>query len=82
MESLRRLRFGLRAKLGLVALVLLALPLAGTLYVNEMERFLLEGQSGRSFSPALRGATKKSMRSCSACSARRLASGWWIAATT
>ena len=44
MESLRRLRFGLRAKLALVALVLLALPLAGTLYVNEMERFLLESQ--------------------------------------
>ena len=44
MESLRGLRFGLRVKLGLVALVLLALPLAGTLYVNEMERFLLEGQ--------------------------------------
>lgn len=44
MEGLRGLRFGLRAKLGLVALVLLALPLAGTLYVNEMERFLLEGQ--------------------------------------
>jgi len=43
-ESLRRLRFGLRAKLALVALVLLALPLAGTLYVNEMERFLLENQ--------------------------------------
>ena len=44
MESLRRLRFGLRAKRALVALVLLALPLAGTLYVNEMERFLLESQ--------------------------------------
>jgi two-component system, OmpR family, sensor histidine kinase ChvG len=43
-ESLKGLRFGLRVKLGLVALVLLALPLAGTLYVNEMERFLLEGQ--------------------------------------
>ncbi|HEX6690759.1 MAG TPA: hypothetical protein VF110_06365, partial [Burkholderiales bacterium] len=37
-------RFGLRAKLALVALVLLALPLAGTLYVNEVERFLLESQ--------------------------------------
>jgi len=37
-------RFGLRAKLALVALVLLALPLAGTLYVNEVERFLLENQ--------------------------------------
>jgi two-component system sensor histidine kinase ChvG len=43
-ESLKRLRFGLRAKLALVALVLLVLPLAGTLYVNEMERFLLESQ--------------------------------------
>ena len=39
-----RLRFSLRAKLGLVALVLLALPWAGALYVNEVERFLLEGQ--------------------------------------
>jgi dedicated sortase system histidine kinase len=38
------IRFGLRAKLALVALVLLALPLAGTLYVNEVERFLLESQ--------------------------------------
>jgi dedicated sortase system histidine kinase len=37
-------RFGLRAKLALVALVLLALPLAGTLYVNEVERFLLQSQ--------------------------------------
>jgi len=37
-------RFGLRAKLALVALVLLALPLAGTLYVNEVERFLLQNQ--------------------------------------
>jgi two-component system sensor histidine kinase ChvG len=43
-ERLKRLRFGLRAKLALVALVLLVLPLAGTLYVNEMERFLLESQ--------------------------------------
>jgi dedicated sortase system histidine kinase len=42
--GLKGLRFGLRAKLALVALVLLALPLAGTLYVNEVERLLLEGQ--------------------------------------
>jgi len=34
----------LRAKLALVALVLLALPLAGYQYVREMERFLLEGE--------------------------------------
>ena len=34
----------LRAKLALVALVLLALPLAGYRYVREMERFLLEGE--------------------------------------
>jgi dedicated sortase system histidine kinase len=34
----------LRAKLALVALALLALPWAGVLYVNEMERFLLESQ--------------------------------------
>ena len=38
------MRFSLRAKLALTALVLLALPWAGTLYVNEVERFLLEGQ--------------------------------------
>ena len=44
MESLKRIRFSLRAKLALVALVLLALPVAGTRYVNEVERFLLEGQ--------------------------------------
>src|SRR5256885_15020783 len=34
----------LRAKLALVALVLLALPWAGSEYVREMERFLLEGE--------------------------------------
>ncbi|HZM36106.1 MAG TPA: ATP-binding protein [Burkholderiales bacterium] len=51
MEALRRPRAGswhprftLRVKLALVALVLLALPWAGILYVNEVERFLLEGQ--------------------------------------
>jgi dedicated sortase system histidine kinase len=38
------MRFSLRTKLALVALVLLALPWAGALYVNEVERFLLEGQ--------------------------------------
>jgi two-component system, OmpR family, sensor histidine kinase ChvG len=43
-EALRRLRLSLRVKLALVALVLLALPWAGTLYVSEVERFLLEGQ--------------------------------------
>ena len=37
-------RFPLRAKLALVALVLLALPWAGWLYVREMERFLLAAQ--------------------------------------
>ncbi len=36
--------FGLRTKLALVALVLLALPWAGYSYVREMERFLLEGE--------------------------------------
>ena len=41
---MKRLRFGLRVKLALVLLTLLALPLAGILYVNEVERFLLEGQ--------------------------------------
>ncbi len=39
-----RLRFGLRLKLALVLLALLALPWAGVLYVNEVERFLLAGQ--------------------------------------
>ena len=39
-----RLSLGLRAQLALVALTLLALPWAGYRYVQEMERFLLEGQ--------------------------------------
>ena len=38
------IRFPLRAKLALVALVLLALPVTGWLYVREMERFLLAAQ--------------------------------------
>ena len=37
-------RFPLRARLALVALVLLVLPGAGWLYVREMERFLLAAQ--------------------------------------
>lgn len=37
-------RWPLRAKLALVALVLLVLPVAGYLYVREMERFLLVAQ--------------------------------------
>jgi dedicated sortase system histidine kinase len=37
-------RFPLRAKLALVALVLLVLPWAGWLYVREMERFLVSAQ--------------------------------------
>ena len=37
-------RFSLRVKLALVLLALAALPLAGILYVNEMERFLLQEQ--------------------------------------
>ncbi|MBM3366866.1 MAG: hypothetical protein FJY43_01060 [Betaproteobacteria bacterium] len=37
-------RLGLRSKLALVSLVLLVLPWAGVLYVNEMERVLLGGQ--------------------------------------
>ena len=39
-------RFRLRAKLALIALVLLVLPWAGWLYVREMERFLLAAQQG------------------------------------
>jgi two-component system sensor histidine kinase ChvG len=41
---MKRLRFSLRVKLALVLLALLALPCAGILYVNEVERFLLQGQ--------------------------------------
>ena len=41
---MKRLRFSLRVKLALVLLALLALPWAGLLYVNEVERFLLRGQ--------------------------------------
>src|SRR5262245_40322125 len=37
-------RFSLRAKVALVALMLLVLPWAGWLYVREMERFLLAAQ--------------------------------------
>jgi dedicated sortase system histidine kinase len=44
MEAVSRIRFSLRAKLALVSLVLLALPWTGAWYVNEVERFLLEGQ--------------------------------------
>jgi dedicated sortase system histidine kinase len=40
----RHFALGLRAKLALVALVLLALPWAGVRYVNELEQVLLEGQ--------------------------------------
>ena len=40
----RRFALGLRAKLALVALALLALPWAGVRYVNELEQVLLEGQ--------------------------------------
>jgi dedicated sortase system histidine kinase len=41
---MKRLRFSLRVKLALLLLALLALPCAGVLYVNEVERYLLEGQ--------------------------------------
>jgi two-component system, OmpR family, sensor histidine kinase ChvG len=40
----RRFALGLRAKLALVALALLALPWVGVRYVNELEQVLLEGQ--------------------------------------
>jgi dedicated sortase system histidine kinase len=40
----RRFALGLRAKLALVSLVLLALPWVGQRYVNELEQVLLEGQ--------------------------------------
>lgn len=39
-----RTRFSLRTKLALLALLLLALPWVGYRYVEEMERFLLDGQ--------------------------------------
>lgn len=42
--GLPRLRFNLGAKLALLALLLLALPWVGYRYVQEMERFLLDGQ--------------------------------------
>jgi len=41
---MKRLRFSLRVKLAMVLLALGALPLAGILYVNEVERFLLREQ--------------------------------------
>jgi two-component system, OmpR family, sensor histidine kinase ChvG len=41
---MKRLRFSLRVKLALLLLALLALPCAGVLYVNEVERYLLQGQ--------------------------------------
>jgi len=41
---MKRLRFSLRVKLALLLFALLALPYAGILYVNEVERFLLQGQ--------------------------------------
>jgi len=39
------MRFGLRSKLVLAGAAVLVVPAAGVLYVNEMERLLLEGQS-------------------------------------
>ena len=41
---MKRPRFSLRVKLALVLLALAAVPLAGVLYVNEVERFLLQEQ--------------------------------------
>jgi dedicated sortase system histidine kinase len=41
---MKRPSFGLRVKLALVLLALFALPAAGILYVNEVERFLLQEQ--------------------------------------
>ena len=41
---MKRPRFSLRVKLALVLLALAALPLAGILFVNEVERFLLQQQ--------------------------------------
>lgn len=48
---------GLRAQLALVALTLLALPWAGYRYVQEMERFLLEGQEQAQIATARAVAT-------------------------
>jgi len=53
----RGFRVTLRAKLALVALLLLALPWAGYRYVREMERFLLEGQEQALISTARAVAT-------------------------
>ena len=52
-----RLRISLRAKLALVSLVLLALPLAGALYVNEMEHYLLQGEESALLATARAVAT-------------------------
>ncbi len=41
---MKRPRFSLRVKLALLLFALLALPYAGILYVNEVERFLLQQQ--------------------------------------
>ncbi|TVO58699.1 ATP-binding protein [Denitromonas halophila] len=41
---MKPIRISLRSKLALMALVLLALPWVGYQYVQEMERFLLDGQ--------------------------------------
>ena len=38
-------RVGLRGKLALAGLAVLVVPFAGVLYINEMERLLLEGQT-------------------------------------
>ena len=43
MKPVLRLRFGIRAKLLLVALTLLAVPWVGLSFVQEMERFLRQG---------------------------------------
>ncbi|HZI83738.1 MAG TPA: ATP-binding protein, partial [Casimicrobiaceae bacterium] len=57
LEGVRLPALGLRIKLALVTLVLLALPWAGYNYVREMERFLLEGQEQALLSTARAVAT-------------------------
>ena len=65
-----RPRISLRAKLALVSLALLALPLAGALYVNEMERFLLEGEERALLAPPPAGAPARHHPP------QQLAAGW------
>ena len=63
---------GIRTKLLLVTLVLLAIPLVGVSYVREMERFLRDGQEQSAIAIARAAATALHDRpSCSSCAPGR-----------